>query len=194
MATMDPSNPGAWTEQPFELLVDLPRVEVEAAQLAALRRRFETLRPKIEALDKLASRQGVEKLEQLDDVVPVLFDHRVYKSYPLSLIEKRQFPRLTKWLDRLTAHDLTAIPLDGVDSVDAWLSRLDEHGMLVGHSTGTTGKLSFIPRSRSEWPSWKNAYFEAMRAAVGFDTRQVKIPSFSAGYRSGHQMMTKMGK
>src|SRR5262245_16064384 len=113
MATMDPSNPGAWTEQPFELLVDLPRVEVEAAQLAALRRRFETLRPKIEALDKLASRQGVEKLEQLDDVVPVLFDHRVYKSYPLSLIEKRQFERLTKWLDRLTAHDLAAIPLDG---------------------------------------------------------------------------------
>jgi hypothetical protein len=33
-----------------------------------------------------------------------------------------------------------------------------------------------------------------MRAALGIDVRQVRIPSFSAGYRSGHQMMTKMGR
>jgi len=194
MTTLDPTHVTAWTEQPFEALFELSRAEVEAAQREALRQRFDALRSQVEALDKLAARQGVEKIDQIDDVVPILFDHRVYKSYPLSLIEKRQFARLTKWLNRLTAHDLETVPLDGIDSVDAWLSRLDDHGMLVGHSTGTTGKLSFIPRSQSEWPSWKNAYFEAMRAALGIDIRKVKLPSFGAGHRSGHQMMAKMGK
>ncbi|MCU1368711.1 MAG: hypothetical protein JWN39_4350, partial [Ilumatobacteraceae bacterium] len=53
---------------------------------------------------------------------------------------------------------------------------------------------SFIPRSRDEWPAWKAAHFEVLRAATGVDPRREKIPTFSTGYRSGHQMMTKMGK
>lgn len=168
---------------------------VDAAQRAALSRRFAALRPAVDALDKLATKQGIERVEEIADVVPVLFDHRVYKAYPLSLIEKRNFKRLTAWLGRLTTHDLSAIPLDGLRSVDAWLDRLDEHEMIIGHSTGTTGKLSFIPRSQVEWPAWKNAYFEVLRAALGIDTRVEKIPNLSAsGYRSGHQMMTKMGR
>lgn len=193
-SVLDPNDVPAWTVQPFETLFALPREDVEQAQRYALARRFDALRSAVDALDKLATRQGVERVDTVGDVVPVLFDHRVYKSYPLSLIEKRRFERLTVWLRRLTTHDITQVPLDGVRSVDDWLSRLDEHGMIVGHSTGTTGKLSFIPRSRDEWPSWKNVYFEAIRAAMGVDPRQVKIPTFSASYRSGHQMMTKMGQ
>jgi hypothetical protein len=191
---LDPSSVVSWTQKPFEELLALPYSEIEQAQRAALIDRFESLRPQISALDKLATRQEIDRIDSIDDVVPLLFDHRVYKSYPLSLIEKRRFDRLTAWLDRLTTHDLSNIPLDDLGSVDAWLDRLDEHGMIIGHSTGTTGKLSFIPRSRDEWPAWQNAYFESMRAANGFDTKAVQIPTFSAGYRTGHQMMTKMGK
>lgn len=193
IGSLDPTDVASWAERPFEELFALPPAEVEAAQRAAIAHRFETLRPAISALDTLATRQGIDRIGEVDDVVPVMFDHRVYKSYPLSLIEKRRFDRLTSWLNRLTTHDLSVIPLDGLDSVDAWLDRLDERGMLIGHSTGTTGKLSFIPRSRTEWPSWCNAYFDSMRAAIGLDTRTVILPSFSAGYRRGHQMMTKMG-
>src|SRR5262245_26462049 len=167
MTTLDPQDVTGWTEHPAEVLFALPADEVHEAQRQALRLRFEALRPKVEALDKLASRQNVDTIEEINDVVPILFDHRVYKSYPLSLIEKRQFSRLTAWLNRLTAQDLTAIPLDGVNSVDDWLTRLDEHGMIIGHSTGTTGKLSFIPRSQDDWPSWRNAYFESLRATIG---------------------------
>jgi hypothetical protein len=182
----------AWAFLPFEALMSLSRPEVEDAQLRGLSRRFEALRPAISALDKLASRQGVGSIDSVEEAVPVFFDHRVYKSYPLSLLEKRQFDRLTAWMGRLTTHDLGSIPLDGVTSVDSWLDRLDEHGMIVGHSTGTTGKLSFIPRSRTEWPAWKAAYFEIRRAATGVDTLKVSIPSFQTGYRFGHHMATKM--
>ncbi|MGC9542081.1 hypothetical protein [Streptomyces sp. UG1] len=193
-APLNPDDVAAWTRRPIEELFALSRGEVEEAQRRAVARRFETLRPRVAALDALATRQGVDRIEAIEDVVPVLFDHRVYKSYPIGLIERRRFDRLTAWLDRLTAHDLTAVPLEGVRSVDAWLDRLDDNGMIVGHSTGTTGKLSFIPRSRAEWPAWRNVHFAAMRAAIGVDVREVRIPQFSAGYRSGHQMMTKMGR
>ena len=110
----------------------------------------------------------------------------------MSIIEKRQFDRLTQWLRRLTTHDLTAIPLDGVTSVDGWIERLDEHGMIMLHSTGTTGKLSFLPRSRSEWPGWTESFFEALRAATGVDRRKEALPSFYPGYRSGNTTGTKM--
>jgi hypothetical protein len=193
-ATLDPEDVAAWTQQSHEELFAHSREAVDEAQREALIRRFRALRPSVEALGKLADRQEVTSVEEIDDVVPVLFDHRVYKSYPISLIEKRRFPRLTAWLDRLTTHDLLKVPLDGLDSVDGWLTRLDESGMIIGHSTGTTGKLSFIPRSQAEWPAWRNAHFVAMTAALGVDLRQVRIPQFSAGYRSGHQMMTKMGR
>src|SRR3954451_13268427 len=193
VTTLDPQNVAACGAQPHEALFDLPAEEVHAAQRAALRNRFVALRPQVDALDKLATRQEVDSIDEINDVVPVLFDHRVYKSYPLSLIEKRQFPRLTAWMDRLTTRDLTSVPLDGLTSVDSWLARLDEHGMIIGHSTGTTPKLSFIPRSQDDWPSWCNAYFEGVRASINVDLRKVQVPALAAGYRSGHQMMTKMG-
>jgi hypothetical protein len=193
MTTLDPHNVAAWTEQPYEELHALSHSEISDVQQEALRVRFESLCPQLAALDKLATQQGVSRVEELDDVLPVLFDHRVYKSYPLSLIEKRQFARLSAWLNRLTTHNLISIPLDGVDSVDEWLTRLDEHGMIIGHSTGTTGKLSFIPRSRTEWAAWRTDHFESLRLAMGLDMRTEKIHNFAAGYRYGHQMMAKQG-
>jgi hypothetical protein len=79
-----------------------------------------------------------------------------------------------------------------VNSVDAWLARLDEHGMIMLHSTGTTGKLSFLPRSRAEWRGWKPAFFESVKAASGVDFRTDPMPTFYPGYRFGHTTGTKM--
>jgi hypothetical protein len=148
---LDPHDVSAWAAEPFQLLFRHSRLSLEALQLEALTQRFERLPPAVSALDALASRQGINRVESFEGAAPLLFDHRVYKSYPVSLIEKRQFDRLTAWLRRLTTHDLTAVPLYGVRSVGSWLERLDEHGMIMLHSTGTTGKLSFLPRSRQEW-------------------------------------------
>jgi hypothetical protein len=189
---LDPRDVASWSSEPFEGLLGLTRQAVEPLQVQALVHRFERLRPEVVALDSLASRQGVDQVDSLESAAPLLFDHRVYKSYPVSLVEKRQFDRLTAWLGRLTTHDLTTIPLDGVNSVDAWLARLDEHGMIMLHSTGTTGKLSFLPRSRAEWRGWKPAFFESVRAASGVDFRTDAMPTFYPGYRFGHTTGTKM--
>jgi hypothetical protein len=166
--------------------------DCEDVQFAALQLRFEEQKESVAALQKLAKREGVSSLDSIEDALPLLFDHRVYKSYPLAIIEKRDFPRLNQWLDRLTTHDLSRVDLSSLTMVDQWLDRLDEFGMLVGHSSGTTGKLSFVPRSQIEFPSWQRAYFEGQRATTGVDPYTDHVETFFPGYRGGHQMMMKM--
>lgn len=190
-AHLDPGDVQGWAAQPFEALFSLSAADVAVAQLEALAVQFARLRPAVAALDQLATRQSIDHVESFEQAAPLLFDHRVYKSYPASLVERRQFDRLTTWLQRLTTHDLSAIRLDDVRTVDQWLERLDEHGMLMLHSTGTTGKLSFFPRSQDEWPGWSASFFESTRAATGVDRRTEAIPTFYPGYQSGHTASSK---
>ena len=60
--------------------------DVEAAQLSVLQERFEELTPKLAALRNLVEENRIEKLNNLDEIVPLLFPHTMYKSYPMSLI------------------------------------------------------------------------------------------------------------
>ena len=153
---------------PFETLLTLSREETEGPQLEALRRQFEQLRPGVAALDALATKQGVDRIESFEDAAPLLFDHRVYKSYPLSLIEKRQFDRLTSWLQRLTTHDLTHDPA-GRRHLGRRLARpprraRDDHDPLDRARPGSSASS----RARaSEWDGWQASFFEATRAASG---------------------------
>jgi hypothetical protein len=192
MTELDPDNGVGWGALPFEALLPLSTEQIQGPQLQALANKFERLRPGVAALDALAVRQGVDRFNSVEEAAPLLFDHRVYKSYPTSIVENRKFDRLTAWLQRLTTHDLSAVPTGDLTSVDSWLTRLDEHGMIMLHSTGTTGKLSFFPRSRAEWPGWMPAFFEAIRAACGVDFRTDARPMFYPGYRFGHSTGAKM--
>jgi hypothetical protein len=126
--------------------------ELSALQQAAMRRRFADLRDRIPVLKVMADQQGVDSVEDFDDVVPLLFEHGVYKSFPPALIERGRFDLLTQWLDRLTSHDLGAVSVDDCDSLDSWFATLDDCTPLrVSHSSGTTGAVSFLPRSAHEW-------------------------------------------
>lgn len=187
-----PTHPGSWAQYKYEQLFSLGLKDVEELQVLALQHRFGQMKDGIAALERLAKKQGVTRINSVSDALPLFFDHRVHKSYPLSLIETRDFPKLTAWLDRLTLHDLTKVNLSGLTMVDEWLDRLDDYGMLIGHSTGTTGKLSFVPRSRVEWPAWQRSYNEAIRASSGVDPSKEFLPTFIPSYRGGHQMGQKM--
>jgi hypothetical protein len=189
---LSPDDPQHWLDNGYEPLLAVSWRDVQDVQLEVLKRQFDTFRASVAALDKLARREGVNSVDSIEDALPLLFDHRVYKSYPLALIEKRDVAKLNGWLDRLTTHDLSKVDLTGVTMIDQWLDRLDDFGMLVGHSSGTTGKLSFVPRSQVEFPAWQRSYYEAQRATTGVDAYNDKVETFFSGYRGGHQMMLKM--
>lgn len=187
-------DPETWLDDGIEALYAISWRDYEDVQTEVLKRRFAELRDGVAALQKLAQREGIDAIDGLEDALPLMFDHRVYKNYPLSLIEKRDIGKLNAWLNRLTTHDLTKMDLTGLTTIEGWLDRLDEFGMLVGHSTGTTGKLSFVPRSRTELPAWERHYLEVFRATTGVDPINDPVPSFSPGYRGGHHMALKMGR
>lgn len=191
-ATLSPDAPADWLKDGIYPLLAMSWRDYEDAQLGAVKMRFEQLKDRVSALEKLAKRQGVTSIDSLTDALPLFFDHRVYKSYPLAIIEKRDLAKLTQWLDRLTTHDLSKMSLEGLTTIDGWLDRLDQFGMLVGHSTGTTGKLSFLPRSQSEYVGWERAYNGAQQATTGVDPHKEFVPTFFPGYRGGHHMMLKM--
>ena len=187
-----PDNPAAWTYRSWDELMSIPREEREKLQLEAMQIQFRRLRDRIPALKKLADRQGVDAIDKIEDVLPVCFDHRVLKNYPIQIIENRDFAKLTGWLDKLTAHDLTRLDLTGLKTIEEWLGRLEAFGMLVTYSSGTTGKLSFVPRSRDEFGPWKFHFFNVNYAASGVDHWTTKLPTFFPGYRGGYQTMLKM--
>ena len=126
----------------------VPREDMEAMQLAVLQQRFATLRDRLPVLEATAEEQGITDISSFEDGGRLLFPHTVYKSYPVSLLERNRFPQLTKWLSRLTTTDLSRAEVGDCEGIDAWLAALEEStGLSVTHSSGTSGTMTFLPRS-----------------------------------------------
>jgi hypothetical protein len=137
----------------------VPADELATLQLAALRQRFAELRDAIPTLTRLADEAGIDTLDDVNDVVPLLFSHSVYKSYPSALIIRNRFADLTRWLDRLTTIDLSGVDVSGCEGIDSWLDTLEEQTQLrTIHTSGTAGTMSFVPRSTHEWDRMGQAF------------------------------------
>jgi hypothetical protein len=178
-------NPIAYFERSRAAMHALPAAELAALQLAALRLRFDQLRPRLAVLRTMADEQGIDELATLDDAAALLFPHTVYKSYPASLLVDGRFDKLTTWLSRLTTADLSGLDVSRCDSIDGWLELLDERTELrLAHSSGTTGTMSFVPHTYTQW----DRLYEIVRLDVLPDDDRGGIdvvwPSFQTG-RSG---------
>lgn len=176
-------------------MFNTPFAEVEAVQLSTLQQRFETMRPVIAPLQQLATRQGIDRITKLEDAAPLLFGPKVLKSYPLSLLENNQFDKLTEWLNRLTTHDLSSVDVSGCDTIDGWLDKLEAQTPLrVMHSSGTTGKLSIIPRSLPEMAHLVETWFKYLEGFkdddYGEDIRALggTVAMFLPTYRYGRHI------
>lgn len=145
------ANPQAVVDLSYDALFRLPPDDVDAFRKYWIARRFDELSPRIAFLRKLAAGYGITRLEQVDDILPLLFGHTVYKSYPMAYVEKNRFDKLTKWLAGLVSFDISHVDAAGIECIDDWLDLLDEQTpLMVVNSSGTTGKLSFYPRTRAQ--------------------------------------------
>jgi hypothetical protein len=169
----------------------VPYREIRALQLEALRMRFDALRSKVQLLGRLAERNSVDRIEDLDAGGRLLYSSNVYKSYVIAWLNDGEYDRLTRWLQQLTAHDLAAVDVSGVESLDEWFARLEATTDLrVCHSSSTSGKLSFVPRGVAEWVRRSATLPMACEAAgtdegpqhVSFDGLPLVLPF----YRGGH--------
>ncbi|WP_233271907.1 hypothetical protein [Paraburkholderia acidiphila] len=156
----------------------LPRAETDALQLAALKQRFAELRDCIPTLKKLADGEGVNHVEVFDDIVPLLFEHTVYKSYPPSLLEKKNFTQINRWLGKLVtpamAEAIAAADVSRCTGLDDWFATMDEAvpQLRICHTSGTSGTLSLLPNSTREWE--KTA---SLRRMIVWNTDDADTPS-----------------
>lgn len=124
---------------------------LETLQLAAMKLRVADHIENIEMVSNLAKRIGVTEVNDYNDVVPLFFAHTAFKSYPAALIDKKRWDLMTKWLQKLTTYDLSKVDTSKAKSLDEWLDALDEQTPLeVITSSGTTGTISLIPKSREQ--------------------------------------------
>ncbi|WP_425825259.1 hypothetical protein [Streptomyces fractus] len=121
--------------------------DLRATQLAALDERFQDRKDRIKLLGHRAREADTSGIRELPDLVPLLFPHSVYKSYPESFLTQGRWDRLAKWLGTVSPYPITPLDtsdLDGGDHIDEWISRLGEHGHHVSCSSGTTGKSAML--------------------------------------------------
>jgi hypothetical protein len=129
------------SERPFEV----GRPELESMWLAAANDLLIERRQQIPVLSRVADSAGIDEISSLEDLVPLLFAHSVYKSYPRSLLDKRRWDGLTNWLDTVAASSVKNVDLSGVETQDDWIAALARSGHPVYASSGTSGKSSFLP-------------------------------------------------
>lgn len=136
----------AFHEDPFRVTIP----DLAELQLAAARECFAEKREKIRVLDRRASEVGINEIRTLDDLVPLLFSHTNYKSYPESFVDNGQWRNMSLWLGTLSTCSTANIDNDGIVTVDDWLARAHAAGHHVFASSGTSGKSSFMNQSAAE--------------------------------------------
>ena len=180
----------------------IARNELEELHRQAMGIRFQQHVQSIEMVGKLAGRLGVTELREFNDVVPLMFSHTAFKSYPAALIDNKRFDLMTKWLDKLTSHDLSHVDTEDCKSIDEWIDRLDEQTPLeVITSSGTTGTLSIIPKdnhgAREGMVLWKICLFQTFGHEPTYDELNPAVdviwPNYAKG-KLGHLRIANMIK
>ncbi|MHA1978282.1 MAG: hypothetical protein ACW98I_15355, partial [Candidatus Hodarchaeales archaeon] len=186
-------NPESLVQATNRELFSLETDFVQQIQLAGAQKRFTHFYPRIRALKKLADEQDISEINSINDLAPILFQHTVYKSYPLAFIEKKKYDKLTAWLDKLTTYDLSSINTDKCNSIDSWLEAIENQSDLqIVHSTGTTGKLSFLPRSEREMENFKNAFYLFIEVLTGVNPHKTQMPVFFPSFADGRQLAQRV--
>lgn len=156
-----------------------PEGDILALQLQAAQELFEERVTQIPLLRKRAEDAGIDKITSFDDLVPLLFAHTVYKSYPQSFFDNNRWDRMLQWLQTLSVDNVLDVDVAGVTNVDEWIERLWAAGHMVLATSGTSGKVSFLNHTRGD-RAMKTRHF---RHSVGwpFVKEAGKRPMFWLG-------------
>lgn len=146
---------GAAVEQLTKLIdsnerYNIPYAELLPKQLAAVNERLQDRIGKIKLVANRAETGGVKEVKSREEIVPLLFAHTTYKSYPEPWFTQGKWDRMGKWMDTLSTNRIEGIDLNAVTDVDDWLRRLEKAGHFVTASSGTTGKCSLLNASQKD--------------------------------------------
>ena len=109
---------------------DYSHADLRETQLEALNERFQERKDRIKLLGHRAREAGTAEIRSREDMVPLLFPHSVYKSYPESFLIEEKWDRLGKWLGAVSPYPISPIETSDVADIDDWIERLQARGPL----------------------------------------------------------------
>lgn len=132
---------------------DIPNEEIRDLQIEAMNERFQERKDQIKLLAHRAKQAGITEVRSYEDMVPLLFPHTAYKSYPESFLMEEKWDRLGKWLDTVSTYRVPTLDPASIKDIDDWIEKLQESGHYVSCSSGTTGKSAMLVASAKdmEW-------------------------------------------
>lgn len=149
-------------------------------QLAAAQERLDQRRQQVAVLDKRARDAGIDQLKSFDDLVPLLFSHTNYKSYPDNFVTNGRWDMMNLWLQTLSTKKITGVNTQGIKDVDDWLDRLREAGHFVFASSGTSGKTSFLNQTKVDHERTFKGFLNQIYWQVPVLQQHPGIPFFAA--------------
>jgi hypothetical protein len=117
----------------------------------------------------------------------------LFKSYDAAWVGARDFAALTGWLQDLCAEPVPADAAAAHD-IDDWLDRLQRGGLHVLYSSGTSGKLSFVPRGEASWEAYRaNGPSYLMHQIVRLGIDLSAMDGAVLGFRGGRMGIQRAG-
>jgi hypothetical protein len=146
---------GAAVERLTKLVRDpdrftIPYSELRDVHVEALNERFQDRKPRIKLLAFRAKEADLAEIRSREDVIPLLFPHTAYKSYPESFLTEQKWDRLGKWLGTISPYPIAPIETSDIEDIDDWIDRLQAKGHYVSCSSGTTGKSAMLIASQND--------------------------------------------
>lgn len=129
---------------------DIAQGDLHGARIDAANERFQQRLTRIGLLRNQAESANVTAIRGLEDLVPLLFAHTTYKSYPESWLVGGKWDRMQRWLETVSTYPVSGVDPAGIVDIDDWLSRLEAAGTFVSCSSGTTGKCSMIAATAAD--------------------------------------------
>jgi hypothetical protein len=183
---------------------NIPRAELQKMQIDAADEQFGERVGAVKLLANRAEAAGVKSIRSMGDIVPLLFAHTAYKSYPETWFTEGKWDRMGRWLDTVTTNRVKNVDLTDVADVDDWIDRIADAGFYLSCSSGTTGKCSILPADKNDrvvtkvvlptsltWgtgikPDRQFKYFSLAPVAKTFramDARETNINSFAHSHK-----------
>lgn len=118
----------------------------------------------------------------------------IFKSYNPEYLDNSDFEGMTKWLETIYFNPID-IKTGDVHQISSWIGRLGENGVFNAVSSGTTGRLSFVPRDQYNWDSFINNSASYVRFILAdLEMNMTDFDSVSLSFKGGHTAIGLVGQ
>jgi hypothetical protein len=107
------------------------------------------------------------------DFHKIVIPDGVFKSYEMECPEKNP-QEFKKWVERISSVPIDFTP-KGMGSLESFLEEFYSNGLMLGFSSGTSGKLTFLPRDEFTRSMIVKSYTEAIDATLKLNKGQEKF-------------------